>query len=237
MLETVIPTKSNISIPKEHYSHIGTYIESADAFSRTMFRPIFIVDMHTKSFLYVSSIYSSLIGEDTNNSFAHEDIPTLKMIFENAYDLFLSYPVTERMKLVFSFSFNSIRYGKTRVLHQSMTPLALTEDGDLWLVLCTTSFSSKKKPGDYVMRLHGDDEYMIFNPSKGRWYHKEGISLIEEEKDILFLSSQGYTMKEIGAILCKSLDSIKMYKRAIFSKLGVKSITEAVLAAINQNLI
>lgn len=243
MLETVIPTKSRISIPKERYSHIGTYIESADAFSRNMFRPIFIVDMNTKSFLYVSSNFSSLTdgsfssGQQYIPSFAHEDIPTLRTVFEKAYDLFLSFTVEERMKLILSFSFNGTHNGKTRVVHQSMTPLALTDDGDLWLVLCTTSFSSQKTPGNYVMRLHGEDEYMIYNLEKGRWYHKEGISLTADEKDILYLSSQGYTMKEIATALCRSLDSIKMVKRTMFQKLNVKSITEAVLRAINRNLI
>ena len=243
MLETVIPTKSKISVPKERYSHIGTYIESADAFSRSMFRPIFIADMNTKSFLYVSHNFSSLTGGSFSSgqqyipSFAHEDIPTLRVIFENAYNLFLSFPVEERMKLVFSFSFNSSHNGKTRVFHQRMTPLALTDDGDLWLVLCTTSFSSQKTPGNYIMRMNDDDEYMIYNIEKGRWYHKEGIILTSDEKDILYLSSQGYTMKEIATALYKSLDSIKMIKRAMFMKLNVKSITEAVLASINMNLI
>lgn len=219
MLETVIPEKNKISIPKEWYSDIASYIESADAFSRNMFRPIFIADMYKKNFLYVSRNFSHLIGDVSNNrifssgqqympSFAHEDIPTLKVIFEKAYDLFLSYPVEERKKLVFSFSFYSNSKEKKRVVLQSLTPLALTDEGDLWLVLCTTSFSSRKTPGNFVMRLHNEDEYMVLNLEKGRWYLKEGINLSFEEKEILLLSSQGYTMKEIATVLDKSLDSI-----------------------------
>ena len=57
------------------------------------------------------------------------------------------------------------------------------------------------------------------------------------EHDILMLSSQGYTIKEIASMLCKSEDSIKSYKRVLFAKLGVKSITEAVFAAINYDLL
>ena len=44
-------------------------------------------------------------------------------------------------------------------------------------------------------------------------------------------------MKEIAPIFGKSVDAIKLYKRVLFSKLGVRSITEAVMAAINRNLI
>ena len=78
---------------------------------------------------------------------------------------------------------------------------------------------------------------MLYNVEKGRWYHKEGVSLSFEEKEILLLSSQGYTVKEIAAVLSKSEDTIKMYKRVMFSKLKVKSIAEAIIAAINGNLI
>ena len=44
-------------------------------------------------------------------------------------------------------------------------------------------------------------------------------------------------MKEIAGKLNKSEDSIKNYKRVLFAKLGVKSITEAVFEAINLNLL
>ena len=248
MLENVIPAKCSISVPPKHYDNLSAYIESAEAFGRNMFRPIFIVDMFKKDFFYVSNSFSYLFsdgdadhpiykGQQYIPSFAREDIGTLKTIFESAYDLFLSYPIEERKELIFSFSFHHHRNGKKKIVHQSLTPLALTDDGDLWLVLCTTSFSSRKEPGQYVMKLHNDSEYLEFNLDKGRWYHKEGLMLTLEEKEILLLSSQGYTMKEIAAIFGKSVDTIKLYKRVLFSKLGVRSITEAVMAAINRNLI
>ena len=156
MLEHVIPANCRISVSPKHYETISAYIESAEAFGRNMFRPIFIVDMYKKDFLYVSNNFSYLFGEDDPEhpvsrgekyipSFAREDIGTLKTIFQSAYDLFLSFPVAERKELIFSFSFHHHRNGKKKVVHQSVTPLALTDDGDLWLVLCTTSYSSKKE--------------------------------------------------------------------------------------------
>ena len=87
------------------------------------------------------------------------------------------------------------------------------------------------------MKKHNDSEYLQYSPEKGRWYLKEGLILSSEDKEILLLSSQGYTMKEIAGIIGKSLETVKMYKRVMFSKLRVKSITEAFLAAINRNLI
>lgn len=248
MLENVIPGKCKISISPKHYDCLSSYIESAEAFSRNMFCPIFIADLFKKNLLYVSSNFSYLLddrltdhylsnGQQDLPSFAQEDIEMLKTIFDSAYDMYLSFSIEERKQLVLSFYFHHHKNGKKIMVHQSLTPLALTEDGDLWLVLCTTSLSSQKKPGHCVMKLHNDNEYLQFNIEKGRWYYKEGLMLTYEEKEILILSSQGYTMKEIAAIFGKSIDTIKLYKRVLFSKLQVKSITEAVFAAINRNLI
>ncbi len=248
MLDKVIPAKCNISVLPKHYDHLSAYIDSADAISRNMFRPVFIVDMFKKDFFYVSRSFSYLFGDGITEhpisrgeryipSFAREDIETLKTIFASAYDLFLSYPVSERKELVFSFFFHHYQNGRKKTVYQNMTPLALTEDGDLWLVLCTTSFSSRKDSGHYVMKKHNDSEYLQYSLEKDRWYLKEGLMLSYEEKEILLLSSQGYTMKEIASIFGKSIDTVKMYKRVMFSKLRVKSITEAVFAAINRNLI
>ena len=248
MLEKVLPVNCRISIPEERYADINAYVEIAEAFSRNMFRPVLIVDLYKKDYLYVSDLFSFFLGNSETDQtfskgqksvpvFANADIKTLKVVFEKAYELFLSYPIEDRKKLVFSFSFHTNCNGKKRVVHQSLTPLTLTDSGDLWLVLCTASFSSSKSPGHYVMRLHRDEEYMLYNVEKGRWYHKEGVSLSFEEKEILLLSSQGYTVKEIAAVLSKSGDTIKMYKRVMFSKLKVKSIAEAIIAAINGNLI
>lgn len=249
MLEKVIPAKCNISIAQERYNDISTYIESAEAFSRNMFRPVMIIDLFKKNYLYVSHNFSHLLGnmgsldDSLENgqqiipSFAREDEHTLSIIFNKAYDLFLASPIAERKDLVFSFSFHTLNNGKKTIVHQCLTPLSLTDDGDLWLVLCTTSFSSRKTPGSFIMKSHNEQEYEEYNIEKDRWYHKEGLVLSLMEKDILLLSSQGYTMKEIASILFKSEDTIKMYKRVMFSKLCVRSITEAVFTAINLNLI
>ena len=59
----------------------------------------------------------------------------------------------------------------------------------------------------------------------------EGVSLKEEELEVLRLSAAGLTMTEIANKMCRSLDSIKTYKRHAFDKLGVANITEAISRA------
>ena len=57
------------------------------------------------------------------------------------------------------------------------------------------------------------------------------MSLKEEEIEVLRLSAAGLTMTEIADRMCRSLDTIKFYKRHAFEKLGVANITEAISRA------
>ena len=63
------------------------------------------------------------------------------------------------------------------------------------------------------------------------------IKLKYEERQVLILSSQGLTMNEIADKMCKSVDSIKFYRRNIFEKVGTKNITEALMFATIYKLI
>jgi len=248
MIKDVIPNNCKIEVSPERYSCLNNFVEIAAAFARNMFRPVFIVDLFAVKFQYVSNLFpyffgdyhsgnSDSISDDYQQLFVCEEKAHLKQIFSKAYDLFLTFTIEERRELVFSFYTYLYYNGEKKLVHLRISPLALTDDGDLWLVLCTASLSSRKTPGHYVMKLHNESEFLLYNTEKDRWFHKEGLVLSSEEKEILLLSSQGYTMKEIASILGRTEDTIKLYKRVIFSKLSVKSITEAVFAAINYNLL
>ena len=64
----------------------------------------------------------------------------------------------------------------------------------------------------------------------------EKAEVKKREKDILRYSAQGLTMEQIAEMLFVSIDTIKFYKKQIFSKLKVKSITEATAIAIELSL-
>ena len=76
-----------------------------------------------------------------------------------------------------------------------------------------------------------------YSPVDRKWHECARIILKEEEKEVLRLSMQGYTMKDISEHVSKSLDTVKTYKRRIFEKLEVENITEAISYAINNNLL
>ena len=230
------------------YSRIDSYVKFAEAISRNIYQPIYIVDCCRQNILFASGNFKLLCGmtpdefKENGNKMYFEAIPEdeqaiLIEVVQQALKLLYSLPEEIREKLVLSYFFSMVNNSRRRLIHHKITPLAFSNDGKIWLALCTISMSSNKKLGNITLRKYGDSDYFFYSLNKHIWYHKEGIELTEMEHDILLLSSQGYTIKEIAYMLCKSEDSIKSYKRVLFAKLGVKSITEAVFAAINYYLL
>ncbi len=248
-LKDVLTAQFKIAeIPVDEYRSVANYIKTAEAFSRNMYRPIIIVDLYRKKQIYRSGNFSFFVGrsyeESKKNAYQfyldaipENELKEIVTVLRKTHELFLSFPIEERSNLILSYYFHVISDGKKRLICQNITPLALTDKGELWLILCTFSLSSRKLPGNFIVKRHNDPDYFQYRPDKGVWYHKEGIMLTSVEKDILLLSSQGYTMKEIAVAFGKSQDMIKAYKRVLFSKLRVSSITEAVFTAVNYSLL
>jgi DNA-binding CsgD family transcriptional regulator len=163
--------------------------------------------------------------------------PMLDCMNHIAYKALYNVPVEHRRQCMLSFDFH-LHYDNHQILvnHKS-TPMALTPDGDIWLVMAVVSISSHKEAGHiefYKLYSHERLEYSLKSNS---WKVCEPITLSPEEQQALTLSAQGYTMKEIAEQMLRSFDTIKFYRKQVFRKLGVQSVTEAVTFATNCGLI
>lgn len=158
-------------------------------------------------------------------------------INKKGFDLFNEIPLMERLDYTISYDFHIIHGKKLRLVNHHLTPMVLTEDGRIWLALCTISMSARSSPGYIIIKKSGSKAYYEYSLDKHKWIKKEGITLNEMERDVLILSAQGYTMNDIADKLYRSVDTIKACKRALFSKLGVKNITEALSYATNYKLL
>jgi len=234
-------------IDEQEYARKDIYIETVASFSRSFYQPIFVVDFYKQDLLYVSGNLRYLCGlsgeqlKASPNTLYFDFVPEdeeeiLKEIVFKALELFESFPIEERKDWVLSYDFH-LKFGvRKRLIQHQITPLRLTEDGRLWLALCSFSIASRKEIGNATMRRYEHQDYFMYSLKNHVWYYREGVRLTDSEHDVLLMSSQGYTMKEIAARLFKSEDSVKSIKRNLFSKLGVRNITEAVFAAINDNM-
>lgn len=65
----------------------------------------------------------------------------------------------------------------------------------------------------------------------------EDLSLSEQEKAVISLAHQGLSVGEIAQIIHRSEDSVKAYRKALFLKLEVSNITEAIAVATSRKLV
>lgn len=243
-----IPSNAVYNITDDDYVKTYLLINAAKAFARSTHQCVYIIDYFKQNFLYVSEDLAYWCGQPSNkikefgynlylNFVPTEEQKMLVEINEKGFDLFNSIPLAERLDYTITYDFHLVNNKKKRLVNHHLTPLVLTKDGRIWLALCTISMSSKNVPGNIIMEKPGSKFCYQYSLEKHKWQKIECVTLNETERDVLVLSAQGYTMNEIAGQLCKSIDTIKACKRALFARLGVKNIAEALSYTTNYHLL
>ena len=98
---------------------------------------------------------------------------------------------------------------KSNLINQQITPISLADEGKIGVVMCVVSLSSHKTIGHAEFHKKEFENYWEYSFEKHRWEERKGISLKEEEVEVLKLSATGLTMAEIAKKMCRSLDTIK----------------------------
>ncbi|MDE6693774.1 MAG: helix-turn-helix transcriptional regulator [Muribaculaceae bacterium] len=145
--------------------------------------------------------------------------------------------MNERKDWYIQYDFHILNDGHPILVNHKLTSLSLTSDGRVWLALCVVSASNHTTPGHIEMHRSGSPEFFEYSMSNRHWIKRRMPSLTDGEKSVITLSIQGYTMSEIGDMMCLSPETIKKYRKQIFEKLGVRNISEAIVAAANSKLL
>lgn len=235
-------------ITEEDYLRAKPYIETAQAFAQTTYQSIYIIDYFKKDFLYVSDNPIFLCGRTAEevkamgygfylNQVPEIEIPMLTELNQAGFSAFNATPREDKMRCLMSYDFHILSNKKKLLVNHKITPLLLNELGQVWLALCTVSLSSHKEAGHIEFRRMGTSQHQVYSLTEHQWIPQEEIRLKTEEKEVLVLSARGYTMKEIAEKVCKSIDTVKFYRKQVFEKLEVENITEALSFAINYGLL
>lgn len=243
-----IKYNSVYNITDEDYKNVNILINTAKAFARNINQSVCVIDYFRQDFLYVSENMPYLCGQivetinDLDNRFYIDCITENERniiieINKKGFEFFYELPSMERVSYTLSFDFH-IKNGRTsRLVSRSLTPIALTKDGKIWLALCIISISPRSTPGNVIMRKFDSGSYFELSHERTNWIKKHSTKLTDIERDIIILSSQGYTMDEIADKLYRSINTIKACKRSLFAKMNVKNITEALSFAIKYKLL
>ena len=235
-------------ITEEDYLRAKPYIETAQAFAQTTYQSIYIIDYFKKNFLYVSDNPIFLCGRTAEevkamgygfymSNVPQAELPMLTELNRAGFSAFNATPREDKMRCLMSYDFHILSGGKKLLINHKITPLVLNDLGQVWLALCTVSLSSRKEAGHIEFRHWGTSQYSVYSLTEHQWIDQDEIKLKPEEKEVLVLSAQGYTMKEIAEKVCKSIDTVKFYRKQVFEKLEVENITEALSFAINYGLL
>jgi len=228
---------------------ISPYLKTAEAFSQATSQSIYIIDYYKRGFLYVSDNPLFLCGHTAAqvlnmgylfylNYVPEKDLELLLEINEAGFKFYKDIPHPNRLEYIISYDFHLIQPNKQLLLiNHKLTPLVLDKQFNMWLALCIVSHSSNNTPGNIDIRKKGDSKIFEYDLELKEWRLKSKLNLTSMQKEILRFSIQGFTMEEIAKKIHLSLSTIKFHKKNIFKKLDVKNISEAILFALNYNLL
>nr|WP_308551071.1 helix-turn-helix transcriptional regulator [uncultured Mediterranea sp.] len=243
------PIHSQMEIPDGDYGKTAICIAMANALARNTNHSLYIIDYNRKNFLYVSPNPLFLCGHSPEEvqqkgyAFYFEVVPPdeinrLMEINEAGFRFYYDQPVEKRLDLSIEYNFHIRTSEKhSHLIHHKLTPVMLSEKGDIWLALCTVSLSPEKKLGEVLITDHTCTDRHVYSFEGRRWRKQPEQILSDREKEILQLSVKGLSNTEIGGTLFIDANTVKFHKKKLFEKLHAENITEAVGIAANLRLI
>jgi DNA-binding CsgD family transcriptional regulator len=236
-------------VSEKDQKQADNYFESIDAFARTTYKSLYVIDYKEKGFDYVSDNPLFLCGNTAEEVrkmgyafyFKHvieEDLELLLKINTIGFEYFERVPVDQRKDYTISYDFHLVnKKGEKTLINHKMTPLFLTTEGKLWKAIAIISLSSESKSGNIRVINKKSNKLMSYDLEGDFWKETDVIKLTSREKEILNHSTRGYTINEIAAALFVSPDTVKFHRKKLFEKLGVANISEAIVYATNNKLI
>lgn len=219
-------------------------LEIVNAFERCVYQGICIVDFSINALLHISNNIADIFG--VSKSGEHEglyiqdisegELASFREVLEKAIVFMNNLPLCNRNNYTLLCNLN-IRLRKiSRSVSIKMTPLFTNGSGLISIVLFVFSIPIRHERSYAIIKKYGDlSSYFCLR--SGKWIRCEEDPLSDAEREVIVLSAQGFTMAEIAEKLCKSIDTVKGYKRTIFKKLSIKNISEAITCVLNSKKI
>ena len=104
-------------------------------------------------------------------------------------------------------------------------------------MLCMLFPYINKQGDDLVIENDKLNKKWIFNSSLGQWEKYSGYILTEKERLVMNYAVNGLDVRQTAAIMNKSVETVKDYRKSVIEKLGVKSISEAIPAIMAHRML
>lgn len=248
----LFPHKQHLpQVSEAEYAIIEAYINVARAFAQMTYKSVYIIDYARLNFPFVSDnplfLGGKTVDEVQNLGYEfysecvpEEDMAFLKQVNQAGFSFYAGLPLLERKHYSISYNFHIEpldKKGEKLLINHQISPLALDAKGNMWLGLCLVSLAASSEVGTAYITNSQTGEVWQFSPKSGKWKATESITLNEHEKAVIRLANQGFSVSDIAKQLHRSEDSIKGYRKKLFAKLGVSSISEAIALSTQRRLL
>jgi DNA-binding CsgD family transcriptional regulator len=225
---------------------IQSYIQMAKALSHVNNIGVKIIDLELNEILFVSQnpAYTCIdnpelvrrMGFSYYNSFVSKELQEKISIIKNCYSFFEKIEIEERLSYSIKLNYVLNIEEKQIPVCAKIMPLTLSEKGLPKYCIAITILSPYRNETIAEIRKLHSSEYWVFDLNCKKWFEKRDVELSPKERDVLYHSSKGLSVDEIANLMGKSKNTINSYKKNIFDKLEVSTISEAVSKAYGSKI-
>lgn len=239
--------KKTASVPSKQESILMQYCK---AFSSIATESFYVLDIVRKQFHYIKPDNLFLCGHSVEEAMTlgydfypliiyPEDLPLfismLEIVqqylenLEESPDEIDYFSCAFRLQRKYSFVSHPLR----QMVYLRMKPYWI--NGELRYLICTMESSAIKNAGSLHLHKMGYI-YKEYKLTTRRWHLATPKILTERETSILMLADQDKNSKEIAYDLCKAHNTIQNQIKALFAKLEVHSMQEAIEVAYHYSI-
>jgi len=225
-----------------------SHMEVFNTMSRIIGHTFFVVDFLRRKFVYVSNHPLFLCGHSPSEALemgyaffkeivVEEDLELLVAMDKKGHDLISQLSLEERMESIISVDYRLKQPEGANILVTQKNTLFFVEGEEPRFALCTINLSANGTPGHMKVIVNNVPHDYMYSFKTRRWKTVHPVQFSKREKEIITLSTQGFSNEEIANTLFIDISTVKFHRRNIFSKLGVKNIAEAIVSVYNNKLI
>lgn len=226
----------NVSNTKDYY------IEVAKTFAELSYQGVYILDLNTGKFVFSSDYqllrcglseeemlgkgldyFSLLIPNDER-----EMLRDIKTVITSSYE---GIPSEYKKQLIIFLNFHINIEKRFVMICHKLHLIDFDEKGEPRYLIGLVSPSVHRDEPVIMAGITGTDYAFRYLSESKSWEPLTLVHLSNEEITMLRLTMQGYSLEGIGSLMFKSVDTIKFYRRQVFSKLNVSNISEAIAYA------
>ncbi len=240
---------ANVSFMKlikseKDYQLTQPYVAAAKAIARLSCQSVYIFDYFKNEFLYLSDHPLFLCGQKVEhvkrqgfdffiNYLPLPEVQMLAKIHAAGFRFFNALSNEEKLHHSISYNFHLLHKSGEILVNQKITPVLLDKIGGIWLVLGMVSMASENNTGNVEIIKSGALTRHLYDFDRDEWKPEQHCFVTSREKEIILLSAQGLTNKDISYKLSLSEAAIKFHKSKLFKKLGVSNMVEVISFANN----